>query len=118
MTTSPTVVPSPISALEEFQSRSPLPSCGTLEWGHQPAPTNDVALECFNTAMRTGTGAELMTRHPTVEGDEIHEYYRAVPGQPGYEVFVDTTRDAFGARGWSYGTCPGTSTLALFGPCR
>jgi len=94
---------------DAFTNRSPLPSCGTVTAG--------AGSQCLTAAMGTGAGAELTVTSVTTEGDPIVAYYRAVPGQPGLEVFTDSTKDKFSGTGWSYARCPQASGIDSLGSC-
>ena len=89
-----------------------LPSCGSIEL-HQGETIPPDALECL--ADGGAGGAELMVTAPTVEGDPIVTYYRALPGG-GIEVFTDMTQDAFGG-GWGYDLCDDATAIDEYGVC-
>jgi hypothetical protein len=98
-----------------FRNRQTLPSCGTAEAiQRQPAGP---AVDCFEQAMRRGEPSELLLRIVTTEGDPIAHYYRTVPGEPGLEVFVDTTEDRYGPHGWSHRRCPDARSITDLGAC-
>ena len=101
-----------------FENRSRLASCGDIEFtaAGEVIPTS--AVECMNEARSAGTGAELVVRRWTVEGDPITEYYRVVPPDPGIEIFADNTRDRFGQRGWVHQRCPRAVSVAELGDCQ
>jgi hypothetical protein len=98
---------------EQWQERSPLPSCGeiTLAVGERLDAGSRPELACLEAARAKGDGAELVAGHGTVEGDPITEYYRVLP-EGGAEVFIDATQDKFGSQRWEYRRCH-TPTSAL-----
>ena len=117
------------AAPASFENRSRLASCGDVEIPLGVIPTSAVvtaeggviptsAVECMNEARSAGTGAELVVRRWTVEGDPITEYYRVVPPDPGIEIFADDTRDRFGQRGWVHQRCPRAVSVAELGDCQ
>lgn len=88
-----------------FQDRTPLPSCGSVVLGQRdPVGRTEPEIDCFEQAIRRGAGAELVVTRPTVEGDPLIFYYRALP-QGTVEYFVDATQDSFGSRTWFDGVC-------------
>jgi hypothetical protein len=87
----------------QFERRAHLAACGTVD--------------CLRSAMRDGGGAELVVTAMTTEGDPITSYYRAVPGQPGLEIYLDSTRDRFRAADWSYLRCPDARGVDDLGHC-
>ena len=95
-----------------FTERPVLPSCGSVELD-QGEPIPQEAIDCLAGA--GAGGAELIVTSPTVEGDPIVSYYRALPGG-GIEVFSDMTQDAFGG-GWGYELCEDATTVADGGGC-
>jgi len=103
------VVYDPKTAPPPFVDRDPLPSCGSfvLDQGQAPSST---ALSCLKVALVDGSGAELALSQPTIEGDAVVTYYRALPGSSTLRVFTDSTTDVFGARSWSVTTCTGFDT--------
>ena len=112
-----------------FENRSRLTSCGDVEFTLGVIPTSVVrtadggviptsAVECMNEARSAGTGAELIVRKRTVEGDPFTEYYRVVPPDPGIEIFADYTQDKFGQRGWVHQQCPRAVSVTELGDCQ
>ena len=97
-------------APDAFVDRTPVPSCGALVQSKGDAwpPTADSHPEvaCLADALGAGVGAELVAQTPTVEGDAVVYYYRAEPGRPGLELFVDASGDAFAGRPWEHAVCP------------
>lgn len=109
-TPQPVISPTETEAPQAFLEREPLASCGefTLEQGEQnPAG----AMECLNAAIGAG-GAELVVTGPTVEGDPIITWYRALP-TGGMETWSDVRRDKFAGEGvsWHYRLCPTADAL-------
>ncbi|SFT40403.1 hypothetical protein SAMN05660657_00560 [Geodermatophilus amargosae] len=98
-----------------FTGRDPLPACPAQDLGQGGAVTGEV-LACLD-AGRTGDGAELAVTRPTTEGDPITSWYRARPGVPGLEVFVDGSRDRFGTGDWLRLECPGAASPDDLGDC-
>lgn len=92
-------------APDAFTSRVPLPSCGTYDIGHDDTP--DAAATCFADAVGGSEGAEYAVTRATDEGDPIVTYYRTLPGDSTVDVFIDSTRDDFGTKGWTRQTCTG-----------
>lgn len=93
-----------------FVDRAPLPSCGAIlheprtDW--EPTAAAHPEIGCMARALRDGAGAELAVRMTTVEGDGVVHYYRAEPGRPGLELFIDASADAFAGRPWEHALCP------------
>ncbi|WP_127475457.1 DUF4362 domain-containing protein [Microbacterium sulfonylureivorans] len=113
--TTPTIAPDPGTGADTpagFTDRPMLPSCGSVEL-HQGETIPQDALECL--ADGGPGGAELTVTAPTVEGDPIVTYYRALPGG-GVEVFTDMTQDAYGG-GWGYDFCADAAAVDEHGVC-
>ena len=92
-----------VEALERFESRGPLPSCGEIADG-QPGLLPADLVACMEEAR--GTGAELTVAATSEEGDPYVLYYRVGPSITGIQMFVDSTRDPFGGGSWSEWACP------------
>ena len=95
---------------DAFLDRTALPSCGAILQGlgeawDRPAASHP-QVGCLAEALRTGAAAELVAGYTTVEGGTVVYYYRAEPGRPGLEVFLDASADAFSARPWEHARCP------------
>lgn len=101
-----------------FENRSRLASCGDVEFTAVSGVIPTSTVECMNEARRAGTGAELVVRKWTVEGDPFVLYYRVVPPNPGIEIFADNTRDRFGPRGWVHQRCPRAVSVTELGDCQ
>ncbi|MHC2997965.1 hypothetical protein [Microbacterium sp. HJ5] len=99
-------------APDAFTNRDPLPSCGSVELDQGETIPQD-AIDCLSQA--GAGGAELVVTMPTVEGDPITTYYRALPGG-GIETFSDMTQDSFGG-GWGHEVCEAATTIDEFGAC-
>lgn len=97
---------------DSFHGREPLPSCGRVTLGQGEDIPSDAAT-CL--AQAGPEGAEFALTRPTVEGDSVTEYYRALP-EGGWEIYVDMTQDAYGG-GWWLNTCPDAVTLTVLGDC-
>ena len=97
-----------IEALERFESREPLPSCGELADG-QPGLLPADLVVCMENAR--GTGAELTVTATSEEGDPYVLYYRVGPSISGIQMFVDSTRDPFGGGSWSEWACPDAPSI-------
>jgi hypothetical protein len=109
---------------DDFRDRMPLPSCGAILQGLSDTwtPTADEHPEvgCLAAAVRDGAGAELVAQYTTVEGGKVVYYYRAEPGRPGLELFVDASADGFAGRPWEHALCPHADPdvlLAHLGGC-
>ena len=74
-------------------------------------------IECFDEALRRGTGAEVVVRHTTQEGDPIVSYYRWRPDEGGLEIFIDATQDASGSGRWEHAVCPAATRFSHLGDC-
>lgn len=98
----------------DFTNRPELPSCGAVELDQGETIPQD-ALDCLAAAGAGTAGAELVVTAPTVEGDPIVSYYRALP-DGGIEVFVDMTKDSFGG-GWAYDLCADATGIDEAGAC-
>lgn len=109
--------PTPGATPQAFLDREPLASCGefTIEQGEQYP---DDAMDCVEDAIGAG-GAELVLTAPTVEGDPVTTWYRALP-TGGVEMWSDVRQDKFAGEGaaWYYTLCPSAvSPLAGSGDC-
>lgn len=102
---------------QEVAERAKLPACGEIELD-QAEPIPEAAVACMDAA--GDEGAELIVTAPTVEGEPIVMYYRALPGG-GVELYQDSTRDTWAAPGggWTFASCPDAeSPLAMeLGEC-
>ena len=101
-----------LHAPDAFIDRAALPSCGSVDLGQGETIPQD-AIDCLADA--GDQGAELVVTMPTVEGDPIVTYYRALP-TGGVEVFTDMTQDAFGG-GWAHEVCEDATTIGEYGGC-
>lgn len=101
----------------EFEERSRLTGCGTLDHVKVGATPPAGPEACLYRAMRDGTGAELVVNGMSDEGSPWVTHYRAVPGRPGLESFHESTESDFGPGGWSYRTCPAATNLSALGDC-
>ena len=63
---------------------------------------------CFEERVTAGLPAEWILVQATIEGDLIVSIYRSLP-DGSMEVFTDSTRDAFGSRGWTRASCQGVT---------
>ncbi len=97
---------------EQWDSRDPLPRCGSLQLqqGEDLEVDGRKELACLERAMDSGRGAELVVRYPTTEGDPVTDYYRVNP-DGSTEVYTDSTQDAFGDQKWSVATCDEPRTV-------
>jgi hypothetical protein len=101
----------PVAAPAEFTARDPLPACPAQDLGQGDRVAAE-ALACL-----TAGGAELAVTRPTTEGDPVASWFRARPGVPGLEVFVDGSRDRFGTGDWLRLDCPGATAPDDLGDC-
>ena len=101
----------------EFSERSILAPCGTLILDQGETLDGTPEQACMNAAILSMEGAELSLQWPTVEGDPIIEYYRSLPDDAGFELFTDSTRDAFDSRAWTLIRCTGVVTMNNLGNC-
>lgn len=100
-----------------FVTRPELPDCGTHSLGQSGGETVPAeARQCLADGARNGRGAELAERQPTVEGDPIVTYTRALPDGSA-EVFRDMTADAFGDRVWTHAACAQVSSAGRVQGC-
>ena len=92
---------------EAFVDRSRLPGCGTIVFDGAGVLSSDEedAERCFRGADVDGFPAELEVVHFTVEGDPIRTYLRSLEGEPGVEVFIDSTESEGGR--WRHLRCAG-----------
>ncbi|MGY1726765.1 hypothetical protein ACI79J_07315 [Geodermatophilus sp. SYSU D01062] len=100
---------------QAFTGRAALPSCPVQDLGQGERVAAD-ALACL-AAGGTAGGAELEVTRPTTEGDPVTGWYRARPGVPGLEVFVDGSRDRFGTGDWLRLDCPAATSPEDLGDC-
>lgn len=98
------------SAPAAFRRRTPLRSCGDVVLGQGDTIPED-ATDCLARG-----GRELAVAAPTTEGDLIVTFFRTGSGIRGVDVFADTTRDRYGAGGWSRTRCP-TRSVDEHGVC-
>jgi hypothetical protein len=110
------VVLAACTAPEEFTGREALPTCPVVELDQGEELPAD-AQACLDAGLANGRGAELKVSRPTTEGDPIVDYYRVVPGQPGYEIFSDATRDSYGPATWTRSLCPEALSVVEIGDC-
>lgn len=98
---SPTVTETP----QAFLEREPLASCGDFTLGQGEQYPAD-AMKCLEDAMGNG-GAELVLTMPTLEGDPVVTWYRALP-TGGMETWSDVRQDKFAGEGvsWQFHSCP------------
>lgn len=91
---------------DRWENRASLSSCGhiVLEQGERVEEAARSELSCLQAALRSGQGAELKLQHPTPEGDPIIRYYRVTPSGTA-EVYIDSTKDKFGAQQWEFVEC-------------
>lgn len=81
------------------------PSCGTYWNRNAPASIREQRVNrCIVRAAREGRRARAVVALTTIEGDPIVQYV-FVRGSRNVLVVVDTTRDAFGSRGWARLRC-------------
>jgi hypothetical protein len=108
----PDTVPyDPATAPAVFRERESLPSCGSFVLRNEPdrpLATPEVGTSCLRQAAISGGGAELAVSTPTLEGQPVVTYTRALVGG-GFEVFHDSTRDDYGAGVWVLTRCASTS---------
>ena len=102
---------------EEFEGRTRVPACGTVEEARVGAAPATAAERCLDRALRTGAGGELVVNGMSDEGAPVYTYYRAVPGEPGLELFGDSSRNGFAADEWTYRRCPGATGVRALGRC-
>ncbi|WP_427015803.1 hypothetical protein ACQCSX_13405 [Pseudarthrobacter sp. P1] len=103
------------AAPADFKSRRELPSCGDIVL-KQGETIPQSAANCLALAA-TQDGAELAIAQPTTEGDYIVSFYRVTPLMNFVQVYVDATRDQFGAKEWHTGTCPTALDIVKPGGC-
>ncbi|MGY1730926.1 hypothetical protein ACI798_05345 [Geodermatophilus sp. SYSU D01045] len=94
-----------------FTDRDALPACPAQDLGQGERVAAD-ALACLAAGE-----AELEVTRPTTEGDPVTSWYRARPGLPGLEVFVDGSRDRFGTGDWLRLDCPAATSPEDLGDC-
>ncbi len=84
---------------------SDYPSCGTYWNRNAPVSIREQRVNrCIVGAARDGRRARAVAVVTTIEGDPIVQYV-FVRGRRDVLVVVDTTRDAFGSRGWARLRC-------------
>ena len=91
---------------DQWEDRAILTNCGsvTLKQGETLRRQARSELACLRAALDSKAGAELKVQSPTVEGDQITEYYRVTP-TGATEIYVDATEDEFGDQKWSFAQC-------------
>ncbi|WP_205708572.1 hypothetical protein [Kineococcus siccus] len=92
-----------------FRERSALPQCPPITLSQGQTVPADLE-ECLLSADAQREGAEVVVTSPTIEGDPIKTYFRALPGG-GLEVFTDSTADSFGSEAWSHIRCADVASL-------
>jgi hypothetical protein len=85
-------------------NRRPLAACGVETIGEEWRGVDTDARQCLLDAWQDGRGAELISTHPTREGDPVTDYLR-VHENGTIEVFIDATQDTVGTDDWSRQTC-------------
>ncbi len=123
-TAPPTAAPSqPIATAPSLGENAPasvrdrplLPPCGLERALRLDGPWNELARECFRTAYEQNQPAEFISTRLTIEGDPITYVYRIL-GFQRFEIFVDSTRDRFGAQAWTRLDCRSLNVQAGFNP--
>lgn len=91
---------------ERWESRAPLPSCGSLrlQQGELAEVEGKEEFACLQRALDSGRAAELAVTYPTTEGDPVTSFYRVL-SDGSTEVYIDSTQDAFSDREWSFASC-------------
>lgn len=98
------------------QERSTLFYCGAhaadpLAAAHfEEFALDDASLDCFDERVAEGLPVEVIVVGFTVEGDAIVSIVRRTE-EGRVEVYMDTTRDAFGDQGWLRFECNGYDTF-------
>ena len=97
---------------ERWEDRAGLPDCGSVVLSQGESLKRDAPSElaCLRDGHTSGEGAELKVQWPTVEGDPIFTWYRALPSGE-TESYVDSTEDAWGDGGWSFSSCEDPSSV-------
>lgn len=98
-----------------FRDRDPLALCGEVVLD-QGDTIPIAAMACLESAA-SGAGAELAVARPTTEGDPIITFYRVAPTIDGVDLFIDSSRDAWGSADWAQKSCPTGSTIGEYGEC-
>jgi hypothetical protein len=106
-----------------FVDRLKLPTCGTYTVESGPADPGGAPramLRCMAEAMRSGSGAELVTVSQDDGGAPVSRHFRAVPGAPGLEIFqvVEhvSSDEAYTAR-FTMRRCPQAQSVTELGTC-
>jgi hypothetical protein len=84
----------------EVRNREPYPFCGR----RQPFSEEDGFGRCFVLAVESGSPAELIADHFSIEGDPVTIVYR-FSGAGAVTKWFDTTRDPLSTQGWYLRTC-------------
>lgn len=98
---------------EAFTERRPLELCGALRYPFTESPAEE-AEACLRRAVSQGDGAELQVTFTGVEGGEMIDYVRTLPGG-GFEIFSDTTGMDETWAGWSHRRCESLDPAVLVG---
>jgi hypothetical protein len=115
--------PTGSNAPDAFVDRPKLARCGTYTVESGPADPGDAPpamLRCMAEAMRSGTGAELLTVSQDDGGAPVSRHYRAVPGAPGLEIFQvveDTGSDDAYSAAFTVRRCPQAQSVTELGTC-
>jgi hypothetical protein len=102
---------------EQWSARERLTSCGEvqLEQGERLEVVGKGEVACLEQALESGSGAELVVRYPTTEGDTVVDYYRVLADGT-TEVYSDASEDSYSDQTWSFSTCAEPSS-ALEASC-
>lgn len=93
------------STPSDFKDRATLSQCPAEELKPTDPTISLAGIDCL-TQQGQQEGAELEVVRYTTEGDPITYYYRKTPDAPGFEIFIDSTKDSYGAGGWTRMQCP------------
>ena len=96
---------------DAVRAREPFYYCGAYVEGLLTTIPAEIGLTidesaagCFQDRLSAGHSTEVIVVRTTIEGDPIVYIYRRLVDSK-FEVFVDSTRDAFGVRQWTTYTC-------------
>ncbi|WP_332644643.1 hypothetical protein [Aeromicrobium sp.] len=94
------------SVKDQWNDRSKLPDCGSIELGQgeKVTATSHTEVSCMSDAIESGTGAELHVSSPTIEGDMIRDHYRLYPDRH-LELYIDSSDDPHAGVDWELIEC-------------
>jgi hypothetical protein len=94
------------SVKDQWEGRSKVPNCGSIELGlgDKITATSHSEVTCMTDALDSGTGAELSVTSRTDEGDPVRNHYRLYPDGH-LEQYIDSSDDPNAGVDWELIEC-------------